>query len=106
MGSGLLDYENALKCMSSKSTMQDEYVGKNKDIVVYEDTGCVEGSWKKNDHEALVTANYSNVKKGARYPDWENQLMEEGKEINGKNCIFLPECATIHGGMDIINALM
>ena len=23
-----------------------------------------------------------------------------------KNCIFLPECATIHGGMDIINALM
>lgn len=93
MGSGLLDYENALKSMLSKSTMQDEYVGKNKDIVVYEDTGCVEGSWKKNDHEALVTANYSNVKKGARYPDLENQLMEEGKEINGKKLyIFAGMC--------------
>ena len=40
----------------------------NKEIVVYDDTGCVEGCWSVTDHQNVI-GNYGNVKKGARFND-------------------------------------
>ena len=45
-----------------------------KPVVAFEETGCVEGSWEKDDQEN------TNVKKGARYPDeW---IDTKGMEAN------------------------
>lgn len=70
---GLLDIDYALK-------KYDEYKKIHKyncnisfqntsPVTTIEETGCVNGSWTKDNHEYLVGSGHANVKKGARYPD-------------------------------------
>ena len=86
-GNGLLDSEYSLKQyqnlkeqgilsdIQNRSDSLEQYVDENtRAIVTFEDTGCVEGSWDKDVHAALVGNDYKNVKLGARYPDIEGGL--------------------------------
>ena len=76
-GNGLLDAEYALAHYDElKKAYYSENREKNtpsnqKEVLSFEDTGCVKGSWLKSDHEEMVAlaGTYNNVKKGARYPD-------------------------------------
>lgn len=39
------------------------------DIMTFEDTGCVEGCWNRNDHESMIDSSYFCVRRGVRFPD-------------------------------------
>lgn len=78
-GNGLLDAEYALQ---NYDELKADYYSENreqgvssnqKEVLSFEDTGCVEGSWTRNDHGQMVASvgTYNNVKKGARFPDVE-----------------------------------
>ena len=38
-----------------------------KPVVAFEETGCVEGSWEKDDHENMIPSENTNVKKGVTF---------------------------------------
>lgn len=62
-------------------------------IITFKETGCVEGSWSRKNHESLIPAKYTNVKKGARFPDTEAACYYDGSEMNGKKLyIFAGMC--------------
>ncbi len=88
-GNGLVDARYALehyeefKKKYKKDT--DTKLEENKEKVLsFEDTGCVEGSWKTNDHEDMIPSGRINVQKGARfndierYPDGKDKLIFRG----------------------------
>lgn len=98
-GNGLLDGEEAfdiyhdVKKLRTNIDMTDVTSDNKKAITTFKDTGCVEGSWSKKDHQGMIPSAYSNVKKGARYPDTESDLLLDGKEINGKKLyVFAGMC--------------
>lgn len=76
-GSGLLDaeyalaqYDNYSKNYTKINTQNGVEVKANKrKVETFEDTGCVEGSWSKDDHENTVSEAYFCVRAGARFPD-------------------------------------
>ncbi len=74
-GYGLLDASYALKNYSKykkeyKEDAKTQQVAENeRKVVSFEETSCVKGSWKTDDHENMIPSENTNVKKGARYPD-------------------------------------
>ena len=77
-GNGLLDISYALdhydRFKQQYVTKRDEpeaiLEGNEREVLCFEETGCVEGSWSKDDHYNMKALHgHSNVKKGARYPD-------------------------------------
>ena len=88
-GYGLLDASYALKNYSKykkeyKGDTKTQQVAENeRKVVSFEETGCVKGSWSKDDHEGQV-AKYSNLytmKRGARFPDKKSYVDSNGKPI-------------------------
>ena len=92
-GSGLLDaeyavkYYDTLKRQYKKSNDVDtldipENTGK---IVTFDETNCVEGNWSlskySKNHESMIPSKFSNVKKGARFPDEKTD--KDGKDARG-----------------------
>lgn len=76
-GNGLLDISYAL---DHYDRFKQQYVTKRdepeaileeneREVLCFEETGCVEGSWSENNHESMIPSDRTNVKKGARYPD-------------------------------------
>ena len=94
-GNGLLDveyakshYEDMKQAGSIDQKVEETDTGlfeakteeNQKPVVAFEETGCVEGSWEKDDHENMIPSENTNVKKGARYPDeW---IDTKGMEAN------------------------
>lgn len=82
-GNGLLDAEYALnhydeykekymEMQAEKEAMgeKEQLISENRTkINTFSDTGCVEGCWSKDNHEALVDSAYFCVRAGARFPD-------------------------------------
>jgi len=73
-GNGLVDAEYALE---NYDTFKEKYVENNetsiiaendREVLSFEETNCVEGSWSKDNHELLVSG-HPNIKLGARFPD-------------------------------------
>lgn len=87
-GNGLLDEEYALNHFQRKSAAGKLVVTQSvekifsapeencKKVQTFDETGCVKGSWSKNNHEGMVKSERTWVKKGARYPD-EAQFTEK-----------------------------
>ena len=50
-------------------------VQNKKEVLSFEDTGCVKGSWGTTAHQTMVSdvGNYNNVKLGARFPDTKKE---------------------------------
>ena len=77
-GAGLVDVKVALdkydeiKASYEADTESKPVVNNDSAVTVYKDTGCVEGCWSKDNHENIIKGNYTNVKKGARFNDLEN----------------------------------
>lgn len=76
-GNGLLDISYALDHYNS---FKQQYMGRmnepeaileenESEVLCFEETGCVEGSWSQNDHSDMVSFNHGFTKSGARYPD-------------------------------------
>ena len=62
-GNGLLDADYALKYYNKyKKEFQKNKINSDKDviernekeIITFENTGCVEGCWNRNDHESMI----------------------------------------------------
>lgn len=82
-GNGLIDAEYALshyeeykekymELQAAKEVQEEKepLIPENKTkINTFSDTGCVEGSWSKDDHESLINSAYFCVRAGARFPD-------------------------------------
>lgn len=76
-GNGLVDAEYARKHYEEYKRKYEENGEKTKllipenqsEIMTFEDTGCVEGSWSKDDHEKLIDSGKYCVRAGARFPD-------------------------------------
>ncbi len=76
-GNGLLDASYALdhyalfkQQYTSWGNQEEDILEENEEeVLCFEDTGCVEGSWSEDLHEKMVKEGYTFVKKGARYPD-------------------------------------
>lgn len=76
-GYGLLDAQYAMEQYDtlkkqyeeSKDAEEKEVPLNTRKIVTFDETGCVEGNWLKNNHEDLIPSKYTWLKKGARYPD-------------------------------------
>lgn len=82
-GNGLIDAEYALshyeeykekymKLQEAKEVQEEKelLIPENKTkISTFSDTGCVEGSWSKDNHESLINSAYFCVRAGARFPD-------------------------------------
>lgn len=77
-GNGLLDISYALNHYDDFKQQYREKMGEPEaileenetEVLCFEETGCVEGSWSKDNHYGMpVLSGYNNVKKGARYPD-------------------------------------
>lgn len=95
-GNGLLDLQYTTKCFEKRSKgfifgsvkSGGDYfaneIDNKREIITFKDTGCVAGSWSRDNHEKLIPAKYTNVKKGARFPDTDAACYYDGSEINGK----------------------
>ena len=75
-GNGLVDAEYALghydefKEKYESQGQEEQLLEENtREIITFDDTGCVEGCWSQDDHENMIAANYFNVRYGARFPD-------------------------------------
>lgn len=79
-GNGLLDAEYALAhydelkkaYYSENLENREKKISSNqKEVLSFEDTGCVKGSWRLDAHGNMIdwTGTYNNVKKGAKFPD-------------------------------------
>lgn len=74
-GNGLIDAEyivthyEELKSRYEEGKVEDGNVKNEKEVIGFEDTGCVEGSWTVAKHGDMVGSDYANVKAGARFPD-------------------------------------
>lgn len=75
-GDGLIDIENALKNYDNFKRWYEKkgkggvaFRKDSKEVVCFEDTGCVEGSWSKDNHKKLVPSDNVNVRAGIRFPD-------------------------------------
>ncbi len=83
-GNGLLDLEYALESydefkeayqeretdLSSAEGQTEMVLQENKrDVLSFDETGCVAGSWTFEFHEKMIPTNRVNVVKGAKYPD-------------------------------------
>ena len=82
-GNGLVDAQYALEHYkefkkSYKENKEAELKENKKKVFVFENTGCVEGSWSGKDHENAVPSSNANVKLGARFPD--TKTYKETKE--------------------------
>lgn len=73
---GLLDEEYVLENYDELKQCDDENVIKNNytNIEPVEISGCVKGSWSTGSHQYLVGSNHSDVKKGARFPDYNSKF--------------------------------
>ena len=92
-GGGLLDVEyawknyNTLKKQYKKSNDVDtmEIPENREKIVTFDETDCVEGNWSlskySKNHESMIPSKFSNVKKGARFPD--EKTNKDGKDTRG-----------------------
>lgn len=78
-GAGLLDVNYAMEYYDSfkkkyrKRGKKVDVPDNEEKIVIFKDTGCVEGCWSGDNHEALVKGNYKYVKKGARFNDGQEK---------------------------------
>lgn len=86
-GNGLLDVEYALEKYDEfrkeyKKADTVEMEENEREILSFEDTGCVEGSWTKNQHVDLMPSANSIIKKGTRFNDdktyYANDKNKEG----------------------------
>lgn len=86
-GSGLLDVNYALENYESfrrnyKKKRNSIKSNENR-VMIFKNTGCVEGCWSVGNHENLVNS-YNNVKKGARFNDtaknYEKYYVEKRKD--------------------------
>lgn len=76
-GNGLLDISYALehydgfKQQYREMSREPEAIleENEREVLCFEETGCVEGSWSKDNHQAMVPSDHGFTKKGARYPD-------------------------------------
>lgn len=92
-GNGLIDAEYALshydeykKKYEANQEKTDQLLAENnKEVNTFANTGCVEGSWKVDDHEELVPISYFCVRAGARLPDTTG---EQKVIYNGDKIIF------------------
>ncbi len=76
-GNGLVDAKYAMEHYKEfKKSYKKNKNAKLKEntakVLSFEDTGCVKGSWSKDDHEYAVPSQNRNVQKGARFPDTEH----------------------------------
>ena len=88
-GNGLIDVSYALKEYDEykkrykTKSKYDKLIKENKkDIITFDNTGCVEGMWSQDDHESLINKNFTYVRKGIRFPD-----INSYKDKNG-DCIY------------------
>lgn len=86
-GNGLVDAEYALdhykefKANYEKSEKNEQIIKENKKkITTFENTGCVEGSWYGDVHEAMVEENYFNVREGSRFPDTDAYILNSNDQ--------------------------
>jgi len=93
-GNGLVDAQYALENYEIfKKKYQENEVNaqleeNEEKVLSFEETNCVEGCWKKDDHKDMIPDAYTNVKKGARFPDVQG-VYTEGKNVLGKqNYVF------------------
>ena len=77
-GNGLVDAEYALNYYDEYKQKYNESEDKTKqllplnesEITTFDDTGCVQGSWKADDHESMIKdSSRFCVRAGARFPD-------------------------------------
>lgn len=92
-GNGLVDAEYALEHYkefkkSYKGNKNAELKQNKEKVLAFEDTGCVEGSWTRDDHENAVPSQNKNVQKGARFPDTKKYVEFYGKEEKDNKYIF------------------
>ncbi len=80
-GYGMLDADYAMKQYKQfkkkykKGKKRIQYIDENsKEILCFNDTGCVSGSWSVTDHEGMVPSTKTNVRKGARFPDLSSKF--------------------------------
>lgn len=84
-GNGLVDAEyiltnyHELKARYEEGKAEDGNVKNEREIIGFEDTGCVEGSWTVAKHGDMVGSDYANVKAGARFPDNTSFMDTYGK---------------------------
>lgn len=63
-------YEKRTQAGKKATKSRKQFIPENKSkITTFSDTGCVEGCWKADDHEALVDSSKYCVRAGARFPD-------------------------------------
>lgn len=81
-GNGLVDAEYALDHYEEfkvryKETEKNKPIIKEnkKKIITFKETGCAEGCWYGNEHEAMIEENYFNVREGARFPDTDEYIL-------------------------------
>lgn len=74
-GSGLLDVTCAMSIGNiSDGTDNNIRIENNSKIDSFKDTGCVEGSWGKDDHGNMIPSDYVYAHKGARFPDENSKI--------------------------------
>ena len=71
-----------------------------KPVVAFEETGCVEGSWEKDDHENMIPSENTNVKK--EHDTLMNGLIQrEWRQILG-GMVFIRRSEVLIRGLTII----
>lgn len=88
-GNGLVDAHYALEHYKEfkenyKKNKNAELEKNTAKVLSFDDTGCVEGSWSRDDHENAVPSQNRNVQKGARFPDTEHYKEKDFTPENKK----------------------
>lgn len=73
------------------------------EIITFQDTGCVKGSWSGDNHAAMIDSSKYCVRAGVRFPDTDgshgikNSYFQDG---------WFNHMKKIHGGMDIMRQII
>ena len=86
-GNGLVDAEYALghydefKEKYESQGQEEQLLEENtREILTFDDTGCVEGCWSQDTHGEMIAVNYFNVHYGARFPDTNRYMSNPPNE--------------------------
>ena len=78
-GNGLVDARYALEHYEEfkknyKKNKETKLEENKEKVLSFEDTGCVEGSWKTDDHGSLISSRRINMQLGARFNDTQENI--------------------------------